>query len=112
MERGVVPGDLYPGARLVAGVFLVTAAVILALSALFVVGYIFSNGNLHNGTSSVNVKAVVVGGVLLGSILVAAWVAFFGYVLFLLMAVHRGVKQVSDDVSELELSVLAEGDDQ
>ena len=89
-----------------------TAAVILVISALFVVGYIFSNGHLQSGTSSVNGEAVVVVVSILGSILVASWVAFFGYALLMLMAVHRGVRQLSDDLSELELSVLSEGDDE
>ncbi len=97
----------FVGAKVVAHVFLATAAVILVASSLLLAVHIFSHGRLDH-PSSMNVKAVVVAGTMLGSILAASWVAFFGYVVQLLVAVHLGVRQLSDDLSELELSVPSE----
>jgi hypothetical protein len=81
--------DHFPGARVVAGVFKVLASLVLVAGA---VAAFESARALHTvGASNDNVIAVVAG-IIGGTIIAASAMAFFGYVLQLLVAIHFDVR--------------------
>src|ERR1035437_9821374 len=83
--------DHFPGARAVATVFKALALLVLVAG---VIAAVESGHSLHSvGASNSNVIAVVVG-IVGGTIIAASAMAFFGYVLQLLVAIHFDVRYV------------------
>jgi hypothetical protein len=81
--------DHFPGARAVATVFKGLAFLMLIAGAIAAVE---AGHNLHSvGSGNGNVIAVVVG-IVGGTIIAASAMAFFGYVLQLLVAIHFDVR--------------------
>lgn len=87
----------FANAKLVAWVFLAEAIVIVVVTVVSIAAYVVSHGQFHRPTSTSpwEVKVLVAAAVMVGAILVASWVAFFGYVLLLLVAVHRELTYLS-----------------
>jgi hypothetical protein len=79
----------FSGARTVAGVFHVLAWIVIIGG---VVAALTAYRQLHGNGSSNSDVAVVVGSILGGTIFTAAVLAFFGYVLELLVAIHFDVR--------------------
>jgi len=79
----------FTGARIVAGVFHVLAWVVLFIGA---VSAIEAGRTLHNNGATTNNEVAVVAGIIVGTIIAASTVAFFGYVLQLLTAIHYDVR--------------------
>jgi ABC-type polysaccharide/polyol phosphate export permease len=90
--------DHFPSARLVAGVFKVLAALVIISGA---VAAFESARGLHSTGTSNGIVIAVVAGIIGGTIIAASAMAFFGYVLQLLVAIHF-------DVRNVESSKLAE----
>ena len=95
----------FPGARTVAIVFQVLAWVVLAAGALSAVE---ASRALHDvGASHGNVLAVVAG-IIGGTIIAASAMAFFGYVLQLLVAIHYDVRLEESSRAARELDASAQ----
>lgn len=78
----------FPGAQVVAVVFKVLAVVIIAIGTLAAVEV------ARSSTITGNDRIASVAGVIGGTIIAAAAMAFFGYVLQLLVAIHYDVRFV------------------
>jgi hypothetical protein len=91
----------FPGARTVAVVFKVLAWVVLASGALsaFEAAHALHDGGASNG----NIVAVVAG-IVGGTIIAASAMAFFAYVLQLLVAIHFDVRM---EAASKEAKLLA-----
>ena len=93
------------GARFVAGVYLGVATVILLVGAI---SASITYALMHRHGDVWWLQTVIVFCIILVAIFLASSFAFFGYSLQLQLAVNVGVQKLSDDLFELELSVLAD----
>jgi hypothetical protein len=81
--------DHFPGARTVAGVFKTLALLVLVAGAVAA----FETGHaLHTNGASNSTVVAVVAGIVGGTIIAASAMAFFGYVLQVLVAIHFDVR--------------------
>lgn len=96
----------FPGARTVAVVFKGLAIVVLVVG---IVAAIETRNNLRSIGASTNEQTAVVAGVIAGTIIAASAMAFFGYVMQLLVAIHFDIRfaDAHDDARAAEQATAA-----
>jgi hypothetical protein len=91
----------FPGARAVAVVFKTLAAALIALGTL---SAIEAGRTLHSQGASGGNQVAVVAGIVGGTIIAASAMAFFGYVLQLLVAIHFDVRYAESSKTAQDLN--------